>query len=156
MTKVDNSSNCFTAGVHHGRNDPAYFTSLSEINLSDAAIYRMAEEKIEADAKSYVEQGVMSWAWADRVFELWAERFDAVVKNARENAERYQQDVKLWNDHPQFGTKYKGRQQEKRKTTTNSSWNDHVNYICRVLGTNANLTAQKELGDAAWQNRGES
>lgn len=120
----DWSRNCCTNGVHHGRDDVAFYTSLSEIDLSDGAIYNMVEQAVKSDAQDLVDYGTFTQEFADLMCELWQQYFDKTLQQARRNAERYKAEKIA-------GTA--GR----RDGETMPSQNDHVNYIVRVCGQSA-------------------
>lgn len=142
-TDIDWTQNCMTSWVHNGRDDLAFRTSLSEIDLSDAAIYNMVEEAIKHDAQQFVDHSGYTQEFADLICELWDQYFEAALKSARENAVHYQDELRSLEIRYDEGRVK--RYVDKRNSETNSSWNDHVTYICRVCGTRAATQAQRVI-----------
>lgn len=143
MTDIDWSKNCITAGVHNGDGGLEFRTSLSDIDLSDETIYSMVEKKVKDDAQQYVDHAGFTQEWADLIVALWEGPFEDALKDARENGVRWQRELK--DTEELYGKERRDRYQEKRNATVNSSWNDHVTYICRVCGTSAARRAYSVL-----------
>lgn len=127
------SHNCCTNGIHHGRDLREYYTSLSEIDVSDEAVRLMVEQAIKEDAQELIDYANFSQEFVDTMLALWPQYFDKSLETARKNAERYKKDKEA-----------DPRVAQRREGETMSSRNDHVNYIVRVCGQ----TAFFKTGDA--------
>lgn len=143
ITDIDWSRNCMTVGIHNGRDEVAFYTSLSQMDLSDGAIFNMVEQAIKEDAQQYVDHAGYTQEFADLVCELWEQYFESALKSARKNAVLYIQDLKDIEDR--YGKEHRNKRAERRALETNSSCNDHVTYICRRCGVNASQEASRIL-----------
>lgn len=142
-TEIDWTQNCMTVWIHNGRPALAYSMSLSELDLADSSIREMVEQAIKWDAQQFVDHSVYTQEFADLICELWEQYFDKALADARENGERYQKELK--DVEARYGEDRAKRFAERRANETNSSWNDHVTYICRVCGSNASRQAESTL-----------